>query len=90
MPDVEEEGAANQPTMSAPQEIETVIAVRNVEAEAAPHRVLRKEYLVQWRGQDASSNSWVSRTRLGKAQEQALFLYESGYLDEDEPVRKAR
>ena len=71
-------------------EVETVVAWRNVERSRSPHQVIRQEFLVKWKGREDSDNTWVTRTALKDHRDQADYLMDAGYLDEEPAVRKAR
>ena len=81
---------AEAPARTRDLEIETVIAWRNVERQSPPHKVFRQEFLVQWRGQDSDSNTWISKSSLKGEQDRWLWFVEAGYLDEAPAVRKSR
>ena len=88
--DVEDEHADDEERQAEELEIATIIAVRNVERVRPPHDVIRQEYLVAWKGREDEDNTWLSKSALQKDKHRAQFLEESGYLDEEPPVRKAR
>ena len=71
-------------------EVDAVIAWRKVESTRTPHKTLRAEFLVKWKGRENSDNTWVSRTALKGHKDQADYLLDAGYLDEEPAVRKAR
>ena len=87
---VQDDNTEEEDRRGADLEIETVIAWRNVERARPPHQVFRQEFLVKWKGREDSDNTWVSRSALGDHKDQADYLKDAGYLDEEAAARKAR
>ena len=87
---VEDEAQEDDAIDTTELTIESIIAVRDVLSTKAPHKLLRREYLVKWRGHEDSDNTWLSKTALKDEEQHALYLENAGYLDEEESVHKAR
>ena len=88
---VEDEGREEDDQAREDLIVEGIIAWRNVERIKPPHKVIRQEFLVKWRGRGEEDNTWIAKSKLDREdQARALSSMEAGYLDDEPPVRKAR